>query len=149
MRTHLARHLGDQPLDRVQPDHIERFIATMRRQGTKPKTINNAITLLGQVFDHGVRKGWCASNPVRQVDRPTIEQGNEIRFLDQAELEALPRSTDIPTDRTLFLVAAMTGLRQGELLALRWRDVDWTAGRIPGTSQLRAGALGHTEVEAL
>jgi len=96
LRTHPARHLGDQPLDRVQPDHIERFIATMRRQGTKPKTINNAITLLGQVFDHGVRKGWCASNPVRQVDRPTIEQSNEIRFLDQAELEALLRSTDIP-----------------------------------------------------
>jgi integrase len=34
------------------------------------------------------------------------------------------------TDRTLYLTAAMTGMRQGELLALRWRDIDWTAGRV-------------------
>lgn|SRR5215211_1441235 len=46
-----------------------------------------------------------------------------------------------PTDRTLFLVAAMTGLRQGELLALRWRDVDWTAGRIRVRRRVSLGAL--------
>ena len=130
LRTHLAVHLRGKTLDRVEASDVERMIAAMRRRGTQPKTINNALTLLGQVFDHGIRKGWCTANSVRMVDRPTVEQSTEIRFLDQAELEALLRATDDPTDRVLFLVAAMTGLRQGELLALRWMDVDWPAGKI-------------------
>ncbi|MGE5635905.1 MAG: site-specific integrase, partial [Nocardioidaceae bacterium] len=46
------------------------------------------------------------------------------------------------TDRALFLVAAMTGLRQGELLALRWRDVDWLAGRIRVRSNYVRGHWG-------
>lgn len=96
----------------------------------------NALTLLFQIFAFGQRKGWCRGNPCAQVDRPKIEQSVDIRFLDQDELEALLSavdSTEEPfgqTDRILFLTAAMTGLRQGELLALRWRDIDWKAGKV-------------------
>jgi integrase len=129
LRTHLGA-LRETPLERVHAADVERTVASMRRRGAAPKTINNALTLLGQVFDHGIRKGWCGTNPVRLVDRPAVEQSDEIRFLDQSELEALLRATPDPTDRALFLVAAMTGLRQGELLALRWQDVDWAAGKI-------------------
>ena len=101
LRTHLAVRLHDKLLARVEPDDVERMISKMRRDGAARKTINNALTLLGQVFDHGTRKGWCASNPVRLVARPRVEQNDEIRFLDQAELEALLRHTASPADRTL------------------------------------------------
>ena len=81
--------------------------------------------------------------------RPTgheMEQTDpDIRFLDLAELEALLRAAaswrqsrggrdepDVrgPTDHALYLTAAMTGMREGELVALRWRDVDWSASVI-------------------
>jgi integrase len=58
----------------------------------------------------------------------------DIRFLRVEEIEALLRA--VPEDdvgrveRILYLTAATTGMRQGELLALRWMDVDWSAGRI-------------------
>ncbi len=45
-------------------------------------------------------------------------------------------------DRALYLTAAMTGLRQGELVALRWRDVDWTAGRIRVRQNYVLGEFG-------
>ena len=128
--THLSRHLGDHELARVTPEEVDRMIAAMRRHGAGPKLINNALTLLGQIFNHGIDTGSCRANPVRQVRRPRVEQSNEIRYLDQAELEALLRAAENDTDRVLFLTAAMTGLRQGELLGLQWRDVDWLAGKL-------------------
>ena len=57
----------------------------------------------------------------------------KIRFLSPEELDALLRAVPTDdvlgaTDHALYLTAAMTGLRQGELVALRWRDIDWAAG---------------------
>src|SRR5215212_131325 len=130
LRTHLGQHLGDRELARVTSSEVERMIAAMRRNGAGSKLINNAITLLGQIFDHGIDTGSCGANPVRQVRRPRVRQANEIRYLDQAELEALLRAAESDTDRVLFLTAGMTGLRQGELLGLQWRDVDWMAGKL-------------------
>ncbi|MGH8636585.1 MAG: site-specific integrase, partial [Burkholderiales bacterium] len=135
LRAHLVPHLGDRTLDRIEPVHVERLVAGMRRGGAGPKLTSNALTLLYQVFEFGRRKGWCETNPCKAVDRPKVEEHSDIRFLEMEEIEALLSAVpeDDPlgqTDRALYLTAAMTGLRQGELLALRWRDVDWTAQRI-------------------
>jgi integrase len=140
--------MSDKTLKRITAEDVERMIASMWRDGAGAKTINNALTLLGHVFDHGARRGWCVSNPARVVDRPRVEQSEEIRFLDQAELEALLRAIPDPTDRTSFLVAAETGLRQDELFGLRWIDSDWTPGR-SGSPQLRPRPLDHPEVAAV
>src|SRR5207253_975483 len=68
-------------------------------------------------------------------DKPRAAQVDaDIHFLDQTELDALVAAApDDPLGRVeavLYLTAAMTGMRQGELLALRWQDVDWPARRI-------------------
>jgi integrase len=135
LRTHLVRHLANRTLERTEAEHVEALIVAMRHEGAGAKTIVNALTLLHQIFAFGERRGWCASNPCKQVDRPVVEQTTDIRFLTLEELEALlrgaPDDTPFgPTDRVIYLTAAMTGLRQGELLGLRWRDVDWAAARI-------------------
>ncbi len=135
LRTHLVTHLGARSLDRIGPEHVEALVVAMRRSGRAPKTTVNALTLLHQIFEFGQRKGWCRANPCKDVDQPHVEESTDIRFLDQAELEALLKAVRLedplgPTDRALYLTAAMTGLRQGELLGLRWRDVDWKAGRL-------------------
>ncbi len=135
LRTHLVPRLGTRSLDRIGAEQVEALIAEMRRGGRAPKTTVNALTLLGQIFEFGRRKGWCHTNPCKDVDRPQVTESTDIRFLEQAELDALLRAVSLddplgPTDKALYLTAAMTGLRQGELLGLRWRDVDWKAGRL-------------------
>lgn len=134
LRTHLVPHLGTSTLDRIEPPDVERLMARMRRDGAGPKLIVNALTLLGQVFTFGQRRGWCSANPCIQVDRPQTPDDTEIHHLDLHEVDAAIRAVPADdlgqTDRVLYLTAAMTGLRQGELLALRWRDIDWAAAKV-------------------
>ena len=84
---------------------------------------------------YAIKRGWVYANPVARLDRPRSNGANaDIRFLALAEVEALVSA--VPDDdlgrveRVLYLAAAMTGLRLGELLALRWMDVDWPVSLI-------------------
>ncbi len=85
-------------------------------------------------FARSPRRRWASTNPCDGAELPPLPEAEEIRFLTRPELgrviEHARRGMYQEIDRALYLVAAMTGLRLGELLALRWRDVDWTAGVI-------------------
>jgi len=101
-----------------------------------PKTRLNALNLLSEILAFAKRQGWCRRNPCEQVRFPQVEPTSDIRFLTEAELVALIEAVDVDeeplghTDWAMFLTAALTGLRQGELLGLQWRDVDFAAERI-------------------
>ena len=147
LRVHLAPFFGRRKLDRIRPRDVEAFIAAEARAGRATKSVLNYLGLLHSIFVYGEKRGWCASNPCKLVDKPRNEgAAEEIRFLDEAELESLLQ--EVPDDamgrveRALYLTAAMTGLRQGELLALRWRDVDWTAGRLRVRRNFVRGEFG-------
>lgn len=136
LRAHLLPRFGELLTDRVMKRDVEEFMAALAEAGKAEKTRSGIFKLLSQVFTFAELQGWCERNPCRSVRRPRVRECSEIRFLSQAELETLIATVDVSkkpfgsTDRAIFLTAAMTGMRQGELLALRWRDVDWTAKRI-------------------
>jgi integrase len=136
LRVHIAPFFAGRQVADVRSADIERFMATRAAAGLTPKTVRNYLGVVHSVFAHAEKRGWCCENPCRRVEFPRIpERDADIRFIDGPELEALLRAVDRtdtlgPTDHALYVTAAMTGLRQGELLALRWRDVDWLAGRV-------------------
>ena len=131
-RVHLVPAFGPLEPESITIELIEAFIAAKRQERKAVKSILNYLGLLHAIFAFGVRRGWCTRNPVALTDKPRGARNLDIRFLDGRELEALLDATpsdarDI-TERVLYLTAAMTGLRRGELLALRWQDIDWAAG---------------------
>jgi len=134
LSVQLAPFFGDKALDRVTREDVERFIASRARKGSAPKSIQNYIGVLHGIFDFAMRRGWASANPVKLVERPRKSESREVRFLTMDEVEALLRA--VPDDdlgrveRVLYLAAATTGMRQGEAIALRWHDVDWSARRI-------------------
>lgn len=135
LRVHLAPFFGERPLTRVRREDVESFMAAKRREGKAPKSIHNYVGLLHGIFAFAEKRGLTDSNPVAQADKPARPGSDpDIRYLDDAELDALlaavPEDGRGSTERALYLTAAMTGLRQGELIGLRWRDVDWASSRV-------------------
>ena len=135
IRVHLVPFFAGRTLERIGRREIQALIAHMMRTGSSAKTTRNALGILHSIFEYARREGWVQSNPCTLVDKPRVGDGDpDIRFLEPEEIEALLRG--VPDDdlgrveRRMYLAAAMTGMRQGELLALRWRDVDWPALRV-------------------
>jgi integrase len=131
LRVHLVPFFGDQAITRITTEDVDAFVAACRARGCAPKSIRNYLGTLHGIF----QSAKVRPNPVTDARKPEAEDADpDIRFLSDAELEALlgavPEDHLGPTDRTLYLTAAFTGLRQGELFGLRWRDVDWIAMRI-------------------
>jgi hypothetical protein len=97
LRVHLAPFFGATALHRVEPRDGERFIAAKAAEGRAPKGVLNYLGLLHAIFAFGEKRRWCAQNPCKKVDKPRASCGDgEIRFLDDAELEALLRA--VPDD---------------------------------------------------
>jgi integrase len=148
VRVHLAPFFGDRALDAIRPEDVESLMGKMESDGLSPKTIRNYIGTLSAIFNYarGPHRRWASSNPCEGLELPERAQETEIRFLDLAELDALidtvPAGEWQRIDRAMFLAAAMTGLRQGELIALRWRDIDWPAGRVRVRQNYVRGAFG-------
>ena len=135
LRVHLEPFFKEKPLDRIAEADVTRLIVHLRRRGLNPKTVRNIVSSLHSIFELGLRRHWVSANPCKLVDLPAAEPTSEIRYLKQAELVAvlergIPDDAWGPIERPLYLMAAMTGLRQGELLALRWLDLDGRARKV-------------------
>jgi integrase len=98
---------------------------------------------MSSIFRYEIRRGRCERNPVLEADLPRPSQRVEIRYLTIPELEALLAAAPADAlglmERALYATAAMTGLRRGELLALRWGDVDFAAGVVRVRRSYRKG----------
>lgn len=156
-RVHISPRLGALAVTNVTTAHVEAVASAMLADGLSPKTIRNVVSFLHSIFEHAIERGWVRENPARRASRPGRRRKGDanpdlqFRTLDEldAVLRAIPDEVVFRTSapsrrgrrgpapdllgpvlRVVVLAAAMTGLRQSELLGLRWRDVDWSAQRI-------------------
>jgi integrase len=145
--VHLSPYFGGRDIRRISSDDFAAYIKCKSREGLSSKSISHHVVLAHGVFSFAVKHGLASANPVAAVDRPRPAPSNpDFRYLRAEEFEALLRAVPDDylgqTDRVLYLTAVMTGLRQGELVALRWRDVDWTGGRIRVRQSYTGGHWG-------
>lgn len=138
-RRHLAwwsQELGEYALADIGPRRIAEARNKLAHQPVggrpiRPATQNRYLCSLSTAFRYAIRElEWLDANPVAKLDKRREPRGR-VRFLDADErrrlLEACQESRN-PHLHTLVLLAISTGMRQAELLALRWCDLDLDRG---------------------
>lgn len=131
----LLRGLRERRLDRITTRDLDRLIS--RLDGVSAATRNRVLTAASTLFRRAQAMGYVASNPARGIER-----GREpIAPIPLVSLEQQDRLIELLPEhkRLLFLTALETGARLGELLRLRWRDVD-TSQRVLLLRRTKAGA---------
>ncbi len=91
------------------------------------RTVQKLLVLNYGILKRAKRKGWIPVNPAEDAERVTVKPTGDFNVLAPEEVMAVARKADDEQDAALFTFAGFTGLRMGEILALRWGDVDFTA----------------------
>ena len=147
--------IGDRPAAKVTTRDINALLAQVAARGASPRTVNKHRQLICAIYSYGCQEATfrLAYNPVIAADRRPEPERARLDFFSPEEVEALARALAsglhrdpaAPAvseeeaiaradkdrqDAELVRVAAYTGLRRGELVALRWRDVDFTRRKL-------------------
>jgi len=132
-QTHLKHHFNEiniLKINRITTPTVEKYIAYHQEQGMSIPNLKKVLGTFNQVMKYAVRHRYLDYNPVRDAERPRGQGEDEgddmsIRILTPSEINRLIDAEKDPKYKTLFMLAIMSGARQGELLGLKWTDVDW------------------------
>jgi integrase len=126
LRNVLLPELGHLRLTAITRARIQDLADSLLREGKAPATVANAILPLRAIYRRLVDREQLTLNPTERLSLPR-DRGKRDRIAEPGELSALLAALD-DSHRVLWATAAYTGLRRGELQALRWETVDLAAG---------------------
>jgi len=161
--------LGDRPAREVTTREVEDLLRSVSSTGVAPRTVNKVRQLVCAIFNYGMRPSTSGllSNPALHADRRRKPERGPLAFYSPEQIEQLacslakgahrdssrsplsPEEIEARTcedlqDADLVRAAAYAGLRRGELVALRWRDVDFRGRKII----VRRALSGDTELRS-
>jgi integrase len=143
IEANLIGDLGaDRKLETIQPKHLEAYRDALLSEGRlSPRTINKRLTIVHGVFKRAVKVWDLRSNPAAGIEKVPERRSGDLDVLRPDEIRQLVGAAESDQDGALYLAAAFTGLRFGELAALRWSDVDWQRDLIHVRRALARGLI--------
>jgi len=131
IETTIRPTLGKVGLTRLSAKHLDDLYGVMKTDGKTPKTIRNHHAIISAALHQAVRWGWVRTNVAEHAKPPRVSQRrvkapsvDVVRAVIEAAEERDPRLA------ALLMLGALTGMRRGELCALRWSDVDLERGEL-------------------
>jgi len=139
---HVRNHFQDLDglkINRITIATVEKFITERQAQGMNIGTLRKILVSLGQILSYAVRHKYIDHNPLREAERPRgraqLQEDQpggqvDIKILTPPQINALLGQMEDQKYRTLFMLAIFSGARQGELLGLKWGDINWESKQI-------------------
>jgi integrase len=122
LAKHLVPRFGETPLTALSRQHVQAYVAHLVREGYAPKTVDHIHDVLSAVLRTAVKWGHLTDNPARDVDLPILKTVRPKWVLTQSQAAAVLGRLS-PLAKAMVGLALVTGLRRGELFALRWKDL--------------------------
>ena len=140
---HITPYIGDIRVDRLRPIDVQQLVERWRAAGLTPRRI---FDVLHAGLEWAERHELIDRNPAARIDKPMPRRA-EVDPPSAADVMRLIATANEEPELALFVrLAALTGARRGQLIALRWRDIDLDAGTIRWTRAL-AKVPGGVEVK--
>jgi len=134
LRTHIIPSIGSMELQKLDSLAIDRFYGSRRKMGLAPLTQHHIHSLLGQILRSAVKAKKLVRSPLTDIQtKPKLKRQGKIEVLDEEKLAVLLDHLRGHWLHMPVLIAASTGMRRGEVLALRWPNVDLEKGTIQVT----------------
>ena len=124
VKNHILPTLGHIKLRNLKPEHLEALYASKLKDGYKASTIQNMKGVLNNALGHAVRRGFLTRNVCQVVTSPRAKK-HEAVILTKEQAHMFLEVIKGHRFEVLILVAATTGMRKGELTALKWQDIDF------------------------
>jgi integrase len=136
VRIHLIPALGKHQLTKLAPQNVQALMNARRAQGLSPRTVLYIRAVLRRALGQALKWGLVAQNVATLVDPPKPVR-HEPNFLTGEQARRFLAANEGDRLEALYAVAVALGLRQAEILGLRWQDVDFEAGTLAVRRQLQ------------
>lgn len=147
VRQHLIPDMGGLALIQLKPEHIQQHYTAKLNSGLSARTVRYHHAVLHKALQTAVKWGLVGRNVADGVDVPRA-QYNEMQTWDEDDIQRFLSAAAGKPYYELFYLAIFTGMRRGELLALRWSDIDFVFGQVSvnrALHQLKNGSFVFTQ----
>ena len=120
-------HMSMQAISSAEINAFKAKLLTVGKgkTGLSAKTTRNILNLLNRFFADAVKDSYLRHSPMVGVDKPVVSRKKKGRALRPEEIQTLVTNCKEPDTHLVVLTAILTGMRRGEVFALRWEDIDW------------------------
>jgi integrase len=148
VKRYVAPTIGSVKLKKLSAMQVQGLYRSMLDRGLSPRTVQYTHAVLRQALKQAVRWGLVPRNVCEDVKRPRLRR-EEIRPLDREQTRRLLKAAEGERFEALYVLAVHAGMRPGELLGLKWEDVDLdaTAGSLRVNRALSDGKLAATKTK--
>lgn len=129
VRVHLIPGIGAHRLDKLEPEHLERLYRKKVAGGAKPGRVHQIHRTIRAALNEAKRRKHIAENPAVLARAPQPED-EEVEPCTVDEVQQILNAANKGRNAARWAIALALGLRQGEVLGLRWSDVDLDAGTL-------------------